>query len=639
MKKIHLTPAVIRITVLFIIIILVLLVSYNRSFDIFELHLFDLRYKLRPVLKTSDKIVFVEISDDSIRKLGSWPFDRKYHALMVQVLKEAGAKAIIFDVFFSEPKDGDQEFGEAVRQAGNVYLPYVFTALASREYALPSADSYDAPLLDRLAAVAKGTGHINIVPDMDGKFRRIPPFIRYGEADYPHMAFKAALDYLGIPLETVKIVPGKYVQLRKDLRIPLDLESNIIINFPGPWVETFRHYSYVDVLTSYVASMKGEAQGAVRLSEFKDAVCFIGITATAAPDAHPSPFEALYPGVGLHASLLNGILNRSFIWRAGKEANCLILLFLMALTAVITFASRKRQGLIFVAGVIAAVGAVSVVAFTAFGVWIDVFYPVLVIILSYLGLTFAHYISEMRKRELLEKELTIAKKIQESFLPKIKPDVKGIMIEAKMMTARQVGGDLYDFVQITDKRAGVMVGDVSGKGVPAALYMAKVVSDFKPCAKEGSPATTLAMVNKVLSEEGGTNLFVTVAYLIFDVEEKRMTYSLGGHLPIVMVRAGEKDARLLDSKDGMPLGLMDCVFSDTVMDLCPGDLFILYTDGVTEAMDSRQEMFGTDRMVEIVSKMRDSSCEAIVNAVHDAVKRFEGASQHDDITVIAIRVL
>ena len=612
--------------------------SYSRVLDVYELPTLDLRYKLRPKVQIDDKIVIIEISDDSIRKIGSWPFDRKYHALLVKALSYGGAKQIIFDVFFSEAKKGDDDFARAVKEAGNVYMPYVFDITEKEDAPIPIAAGYEARLLAKLASACKGTGHINIIPDIDGKFRRIPPFIKWHNRLYPHIGFLAAANFLGFSRDSIKMVQQRFISLNKKIKIPLDLNSNIIINFPGRWVDTYRHYSYIDVLTSYVAGLEGK-KGVLDLEELKDSICFIGITATAAPDIHPSPFESLYPGVGIHASLFNSMIFKKFISRVSRVSNLLILIILGIITFVTTIKSRKLLSFLYLFGMLFSFFLVGVVLFAVFGLWIDIFYPIIASTMLYLGLTFRKYIVEMHKREVIENELSIAKDIQQSFLPKAKPGIEGVAIEAKMLTAHQVGGDLYDFIDISRKKAGVMIGDVSGKGVPAALYMAKVVSEFKSYAKEGLASNAVLKLNDRLVQESGSNLFVTLSYLIFDMEKRTLNFSIGGHLPTLMFREGEEEPRYLDLKEGMPLGLMESSFSDDTIEIKKGDLFILYTDGVTEAMNKRRKMFGTEKLADIVRTNRTRPLRDIVDLIHKEVRIYEGRlPQHDDITVVAIRV-
>jgi len=642
MRPIKISKRFVNTLLVIISSLIVITISHSRLFDAYELELLDLRYHLRPPIKVSDKIVIIEISDDSIQKLGSWPFDRSYHTLLLRALKQAGARQIVFDIFFSERKEGDRDFRNEAGEADNIYIPYVFDLGEEldryNEKGMLEAKGYKADLISILSSAIKGKGHINIKPDLDGKWRRIPPLIKYEDRLRPYLGFLVGLDYLGVPFDSIKFDPGKYIKLNGKTAIPLDERSNIIVNFPGRWRDTFRHYSYIDILTSYIDTIEGR-DSRIDLGELEDTVCFIGYTATAA-DAHASPYEPLYFGVGVHASLLNSMINNSYIRRAGRMTNVFILVLLCVITSILTLKKYKRRlSLIIVSGFILLFLLLAISSFILWGLWIDLFYPLILIILLYLALTFLKYIQETYKREMLERELKIAKDIQESFLPKTRPKVAGISIDARMTTARQVGGDLYDFVQLKETKAGIMIGDVSGKGVPAALYMAKTVSEFKTYCQNESSKEVLENLNERMLKGTSSGLFVTIAYIIFDTRKMICQYSLGGHLPIVMLRKGEDKARLLDTKEGMPLGLIESPFSEGSVDIKKGDLFVLYTDGVTEAMNAKREMFGEKRLLETVKKVRAEPVEKIVKRLHSAVRRFEGKlDQHDDITVIAIRV-
>jgi len=279
-----------------------------------------------------------------------------------------------------------------------------------------------------------------------------------------------------------------------------------------------------------------------------------------------------------------------------------------------------------------------VLFFWIFGVWIDVFYPLVAMAIIYVIFTFKKYVAEIQKREIIEKELSIAKNIQESFLPKKIPQLGSLSINVNMLTALQVGGDLYDIVQLDDERMGIMLGDVSGKGVPAALYMAKVVSVFKTFVKEGTPSEVLKMINDRLVSDGGSGLFVTLTYMIFDTKRNETQFAIGGHLPTILVEP-DGNVELLDVSEGMPLGMIEGDFSGGEKKYKPGSLFLLYSDGVTEAMDVKEEMFEQDRLVELARGFVDATPEEAVKAIHKAVLDFAGkAKQHDDITVMAIRV-
>ncbi|NQT32757.1 MAG: SpoIIE family protein phosphatase, partial [Candidatus Omnitrophica bacterium] len=573
-----------------------------------------------------------------IEKLGKWPFPRNYHALMVEALDAAGADTIIFDIFFSESKEGDEGFAAAIAEAGNVYMPYVFELdFMNSDKTRVYAKEYAASLLEMFSEPAEGTGYINVVPDMDGKVRRVPPVIEYEEEFYPHLTVLAAINDLGYDFKDVKIVPGKKMIVGKKFTIPLDEISSMIVDYPDAWGKAFRHYSYVDILQSYLSNATGQ-EPLIDLGEFEDAVCFIGLTATASPDAHPSPLERLYPGVGVHTSIYDSIIKNTFLIRSNKWWNLFILIVMWILTAYVTEKSRKRFALI---SLFLIMGGYIFIAFLLFwlaGIWIDVFYPVITMTGVYIIFTFKKYVTESQKRELMEKELDIAKDIQRSFLPKEIPDAGGIDVNVKMITAKRVGGDLYDIVQLDDKRLGIMIGDVSGKGFPAALYMAEAVSIFRAFAQEGTVSDVLSKMNNRLVKESDSGLFVTLTYMIFDIEHAKTSFAIGGHMPTMLIDP-DGDVDLLNVEEGIPLGMIEGEFSRKERDYKPGSIFVLYSDGVTEAMNTKGEMFGQERLSELGRSLKGATAKEAVDAVHKAVFNFAGrADQYDDITVMAVKV-
>jgi CHASE2 domain-containing sensor protein len=619
-------------------VITILLASYFRILDNYELETLDYRFHLRQKIPITDKLAIIEIGDDSIEKLGRFPFDRSYHAVLVKALSEAGAKAIVFDIFFSEPQQNDKELELALRSAKNVYLPFVFDIDTQKRSEVLSARGYVASTLKNFTLLAKGAGHINIVPDIDGKSRRVPIFIKYEGQYYPYISFLVSCDFLAIPQYRIKMVPGKCVILPNGTKIPLDEDSNMLINFSGKWGKAYRHYSYVDIINSYLIKALGQ-KPVVDLRVFKDKVCIVGLTATGTVDLRPSPFEPLYPGVGVHAEVFNSIMNRCFISRAPKEANLLMLAVLGLCLFFAILKTKPKKGLVILIGSIFIFLAAAVLAFNLLGVWIDVFLPTVVMIVLYLALTFYKYIAEWRRRLFLENELEVAKKIQESFLPKRLPAVETIDIAAAMHTARKVGGDLYDFIDIDPERVGVMVGDVSGKGIPASLFMAMVMAKFKFLASsEIPPQNVLFNLNSSLVKESSSNLFVTMFYMIFDLKEGIVRYANGGHVPVAYAGLSG-NVEFLDVYEGAPLGLMDGPYSGKEMRFNKGDTYVLYTDGVTEAMNARSEMYGKERLAACIESHRDLSAKALLEEIERDVRRFEPPTkQHDDMMIIVIKI-
>ncbi|HPN33577.1 MAG TPA: SpoIIE family protein phosphatase [bacterium] len=242
----------------------------------------------------------------------------------------------------------------------------------------------------------------------------------------------------------------------------------------------------------------------------------------------------------------------------------------------------------------------------------------------------------------IKHELGIATEIQTSILPKVFPpfpDRKEFDIYAKMIPAREVGGDLYDFFLIDKSRVGVIIGDVSGKGIPAAMFMAVSKTLLKATALKGIPPDScLESVNKVLVDESLPSMFVTVFYGIFDTRNGSFEYCNGGHnLPYVIGREGQ--VRQLDNRGGVFLGALKSLeYESNVIMLQPGETLFLITDGITEAMNNAEEMFGEKRTKE---SLRAHSGEALNLLVDQVIRDAQAFSypqeQSDDMTCLALR--
>ncbi|MBF0384309.1 MAG: CHASE2 domain-containing protein [Candidatus Omnitrophica bacterium] len=612
--------------------------SYLRVFEVNELNMLDLRFRLRPPIKTTEKVVIVEIADDSIKKLGRFPFDRRYHSLLIKVLSEYGAKAVLFDIFFSESDQNDAEMEKAIKEAGNVYLPYVFDLDSSKGQNILIAKGFNAQNLAFFNTVSKGAGPINIIPDPDGKYRKVPLLIKYNEEIVPYVSLRLVSDYLGIDQKDIIYRPGKYIRLGRYVKIPLDKESNSIVNYAGEWGKFYKHYSFVDILRSYASIRSGE-KPFLDPNFFKDKICIIGLTATGTTDLHPTPFSSLYPALAIHADLINSIINRRFITRAPKEFNLFLLIVFASFISWGIFAGKPNKAFGILILTVTLYFFTAFLLFILFGVWIDMFYPLIALPFLYLIGALMISVIEWRKKILFENELLIAKKIQESFLPKILPRTNNMDIAAKILTARQVGGDLYDFYEFTPTTLGVMIGDVSGKGIPASLFMTTVSGSFKFFAlPDAPPQQVLYSLNEKLRKESSSNLFVTIFYAIFDTEKKIMNYANGGHLPVLHLSRSAQ-GQLLDVEDGYPLGMTESAYSGNSVKFSKGDIFIFYTDGITEARDSRSKLYGKERLFSVIDKNRNKTAQEISLAIEKDIRKFEPQhKQSDDITYIVIKI-
>lgn|GEM_PF-2291387 len=236
-------------------------------------------------------------------------------------------------------------------------------------------------------------------------------------------------------------------------------------------------------------------------------------------------------------------------------------------------------------------------------------------------------------------ELAMAQRMQLSFLPRHYPDVPHLPIYARMRAAREVGGDFYDVIEIDDHRVGIVIADVSGKGVPAALLMAVSSTTIKSVASRGeSPGRVLEEVNRTLSEGNDAAMFVTIFYGIVDHRNGNLIYANGGHnAPYLLRRGGQAEA--IPGTDGIALGLMDeATYDEKTLSLGQGDTIFFYTDGVTEAFNLAGDPFTELRLREVLYQANALSVEALGHRVIRDLDAFtDGAPQSDDITCVVIR--
>jgi len=239
------------------------------------------------------------------------------------------------------------------------------------------------------------------------------------------------------------------------------------------------------------------------------------------------------------------------------------------------------------------------------------------------------------EKQRLVKDMEFARTVQESFLPQKTPDVQHCRFSAHYTPALEVGGDFYDFINLDKGRIGIVIGDVSGKGVPAALYMAKLGSDLRTLAfTENGPASALQKLNDQLAERSRRGMFATLLYISLDANDGRMILSNAGHLPPLIKKTDGTVVRL-SSAGGSPLGILPGMrFDQDVAVLARGETVVLYTDGIIESMNGREELYGFDRFESIIRKS-PADPEALKTAIIEDVSRFTGLTpQHDDMTLV-----
>jgi predicted ester cyclase len=243
---------------------------------------------------------------------------------------------------------------------------------------------------------------------------------------------------------------------------------------------------------------------------------------------------------------------------------------------------------------------------------------------------------ETRERERVEQELEVARRIQQASLPKEMPQLEDWQISPHYQPAREVGGDFYDFLELADGRLGVVVGDATGKGVPAALMMASTRSTLRAVAQTcESPGDALRRVNAPLATDIPSNMFVTCFYAILDPKSGALSYANAGHDLPYLHRNGE--AEELRAR-GMPLGLMPGMsYEEGEASLGEGGCVLFYSDGLVEAHDPKGEMFGFPRLRRLVAEHGEE--RMLVDFLMEELSSFtgEGWEQEDDITLLTLR--
>ena len=259
-------------------------------------------------------------------------------------------------------------------------------------------------------------------------------------------------------------------------------------------------------------------------------------------------------------------------------------------------------------------------------------------------------LGEMAEKGRLEQEMFAAREIQQKLLPSGSPHMKGLQVMAFLQPAREVAGDYYDFLPITDTMTGMLIADVAGKGLAAGLYMAQLKVIVQSLSRlHHEPKAFLVAVNKVVSANLDGKSFITMSYGVIDVERREMTFARAGHCPLIHVPAnqpaGMRKARML-VPDGLVVGLQiddgamfESILHEQTISLAPGDLVVWFTDGISETMNEAFDCFGEQRLAQVVEQYAHLPFEQLRSYILAELRAFAGgADQHDDMTMILMKI-
>lgn len=444
-----------KIAILVILATIVLFFIDPSFLRFMELKAFDLRTISRGALPSGGETVIVTIDEKSLSELGRWPWPRTTIAELTEKLKEQGAKAVGFDIVFAEPDnnsslktvqeilqdvkktgengkfsnllekkkrevDTDALLAESIKKTQNVTLGYFFhisakevghlkeeqisaseEAIANGRFSMVkrTKEADDAPIIRAYAVqpnlsvisdAAENGGYFNAFPDRDGTIRWSPLVIKFRDNYYSSLALSLLVQYLEWPMLSLNITDFGVESIRLDkFRIPTDEGGRLLINYLGP-PRTFPHYSVSDII-----------KGRISHEKIKGKIVLVGATATGIYDMRNTPFSAVYPGVEIHATVIDNILRQNFLIHSGwiKFIDVCIIAFVGLIIGFFLPRLKAMAGMALSVTLILAFILINTVIFIRYNVWMNMIYPLLTMLLCYLGITVYRYVTEEREKK------------------------------------------------------------------------------------------------------------------------------------------------------------------------------------------------------------------------------------------------
>ena len=587
---------------------------------------------------TSGDIIIIGIDEDALAELGPYnTWDRNVMASALEALAvdpDNLPAVVAVDVLYAgeSSAQADARLAEAASALDCVITAtmavYGENIVWENGHAVSlSADAvigYDQPF----AALRDATtqGHINAMIDRDGVLRHALLYVEPGGERVYSMASQAARVFLEKRGEALSLPP---VNAKGHFYVPFT-------GLPGDY------YDGVSI-ASLIA-------GRIPAGYWANKIVLIGPYATALQDAYFTTIdkgEQMY-GVEFQANVIQSLLERNFK-REVSDLPQLIALFVLSAAAMALFLRMKvGPGGGLCAGLIALGVAAAPLLYRAALIVHPLWLPASALAL-YIVSVVVHYVRAAKERQALalekeriDAELALATRIQANSLPKVFPpfpEHTEFDIFASMTPAKEVGGDFYDFFLIDDDHMGMVIADVSGKGVPAALFMMLSKALIHNAAMGGiSPSRALQDANHQICANNPEEMFVTVWLGVLEISTGKLTAANAGHeYPIVKTPGGRFET--LKDRHGFVLGGMEGTrYREYELQMEPGTKLFVYTDGLTEATNAGEEMMGMDRIVSALQACGEGTPGEIVASVNRAVKQFVGAApQFDDLTMLCLQ--
>ena len=640
--------------------------------------------------------IIVAIDDQSLQRVGQWPWPRDTLARLIDRIAERQPKAVAIDILFTEPdrsspdriaeslsrrdralaqrlaalRPNDEILAESLARARAVIgvagvsaqiakgEPYMPTRIRGETPPLPTYPGAlrSLPTIDHAAA---GHGLLNADPER-GIVRRIP------------LAAIAGYDpILTFALEALRIAEGtNFFDLHWTSRglqsvqigardIPSQANGRAWVHFSRH--DSNRFISAADVLED---NDSGEARESrlKRLAQLSERIVLVGVTALALLDQNTTARGERMSGIEIHAQLIENIEEQALLSRHpwGRYAEALVFLLVAGVLIVVVPRTRPMRSFLVLLTCCVLVIAGGVAAYLYGRALFDPTTPLVGVALLYGSMLSATLVASDRHRRQLSSrlasereaaarvtgELEAAQRIQMGMLPTRESALRNerrIDLFAHMKAAREVGGDLYDFFPLSADKFMIIAGDVSGKGLPASMFMAVSKALAKTCALRApataTPAELMVTFNEEISRDNPEQLFVTVVALILDLQTGELVYCNAGHEPPILVRRSGETVTL-DDGGGPPLCVVDDFpYEEGRARLDPRDILALTSDGLTEAMNRSGALYGRARLKAMLESpaRRDVDLTILGSEILTGIKNFEGGAEpSDDQTLLLV---
>ncbi len=636
-------------------------------------------------IEKTSQISYLYISDSTYESyLKSNSLDRKILGSALSRLDSLEVEYIALDLILPYPSDtlSDLKFKQEIQNIDNLFLPVAFS-ISQKESIANSIDKnrlqkyfFDiksinekdgSPLyvganvftsIPMFSNTTENSGHINIVEDDDNVVRESILLLKKGDKYIPSLAFAIYLNYMEIEYDDIFINWGKEItlsanngnMLNEDQSIPIDNMGRTYIPFTDPWGLDFSSISFEKFMKYYeMPGKRGEL-----FDEFSGKIIFIGDVSTGSVDLFKIPISGTVPLIMMHSAMLNSFLTGNFFSKIQRTSIFLIVVILIlvnvsqfyfyykypilnvSLFTVTILFTFFISYMLFLNFIIIPVG--TIVLRASLSLFLLFMYKEFTRIID---LNNENYKQKFERKKYLE-ELQLARKMQVALLPETIPENKNFLIYAKCIPATEVSGDFYDFIQYENKKFGILTADVTGKGMQGAIMGALSSGIFWQAISDGfeSNDNLMSSISDTLyKRKPDKRLFVAVSLGIFDFEKKVLTFYNCGQ-PKALHLSDEKVVPIESKSPKLPWGVIKTInYNHTNIPFRTGDIFLFYSDGINETMNSEGEQFGVERINEILYENKSKSPGEIADAILSSVNQFKNTTlTHDDITLIIIKL-